>query len=135
MRVLIIDSDRCGLDFAMRAANAGHEVRLFRWSQKPCRYATGFAPLFTLVDDWKQHMGWAKDGLILLTGNGKYIHEMDRFRECGYRNIFAPSVASAKLEIERSAGMQLMQSIGAELPPPPPDAGAHAGAPATHVRT
>ena len=41
---------------------------------------------------------------------------MDRFRECGYRNIFAPSVASAKLEIERSAGMQLMQSIGAELP-------------------
>lgn len=116
MRVLIIDSDRVGLDFAMRASACGHEVKLFRYSLKPSRYATGFAPMFTLVDDWRQHMAWARDGLILLTANNKYVHELERYKEFGYRNIFAPSVASARLEIERSAGMQIMQSIGAELP-------------------
>lgn len=62
-------------------------------------------------------MGWAREGLILLTGNGKYIHEMDRFREMGFNNIFGPTVASAKLEIERAAGMEVMKAIGAELPP------------------
>lgn len=116
MRVLIIDSDRCGLDFAMRAANAGHEVKLFRYSLKPNRYATGFAPLFTLVDDWKQHMGWARDGLILVTANNRYIYDLDRYREMGFKNIFGPTVASAKLEIERSAGMQAMQAIGHDIP-------------------
>lgn len=116
MRLLIIDCDRCGLDIALRAAGAGHEVRLFRYSAKPTRYAMGFVDI-RLVSDWKEHMSWAKEGLILLTGNGKYIHEMDRYREFGYKNIFAPSVASAKLEIERSAGMQMMEAIGAELPP------------------
>lgn len=117
MRVLIIDSDRVGLDFAMRAANAGHEVRLFRYSLKPNRYATGFAPLFTIVNEWKDHMGWAKEGLVLLTANNRYVYELDRYRDLGFRNIFAPTVASAKLEIERSAGMQAMQAIGQDIPP------------------
>ena len=116
MRVLIIDTDHVGLDFAMRAANAGHEVKLFRYSKKPTRYATNFSPLFTLVDDWKQHMAWARDGLIFLTANNRYVFDLDRYREMGFKNIFAPSVASAKLEIERSAGMQAMQAIGLDLP-------------------
>jgi phosphoribosylamine---glycine ligase len=116
MRVLIVDTDRVGLDFAMRAANAGHEVKLFRYSAKPNRYATGFSPLFTLVDDWKQHMGWARDGLVLLTANNRYVWDLQRYREMGFKNIFAPSVMSARLEIERSAGMQAMQAIGHEIP-------------------
>lgn len=117
MRVLIIDTDKVALDFAMRAANAGHEVKVFRYSAKPTRYMTGFAPLFTLVDDWKQHMAWARDGLILLTANNRYVWELERYREMGFKSIFAPSVQSAKLEIERSAGMQAMQAIGVDIPP------------------
>jgi phosphoribosylamine---glycine ligase len=102
----------------MRAAAAGHEVKLFRYSKKPTRYATGFSPLFTLVDDWKQHMGWVgRDGLVFLTANNRYVYDLDRYREMGFKNIFAPTVASAKLEIERSAGMQAMQAIGHEVPP------------------
>lgn len=117
MRVLIIDSDRVGLDFAMRASACGHEVKLFRYSAKPSRYATGFAPLFQIVDDWKQHMAWARDGLILLTANNRYVWDLDRYREMGFKSIFAPSVQSAKLEIERSSGMTAMQAIGQDIPP------------------
>lgn len=100
----------------MRAATAGHEVKLYRYSRKPTRYATGFAPLFTIVDDWKQHMGWARDGLVLLTSNNKYVFELSRYRDMGFKNIFAPSVQSAKLEIERSAGMDAMKAVGLDLP-------------------
>lgn len=118
MRCLIIDSDRVGLDLAMRAAAAGHEVKLFRYQSKPTRYATGFFPLFTLVDRWQDHMAWARDGIVVLTANNRYVAELERYREFGFeKTIFAPSVASAELEIERSVGMRLMEAIGANMPP------------------
>jgi phosphoribosylamine--glycine ligase len=61
-------------------------------------------------------MAWAKDGLIFVTANNRYLWEMDRYRaDFGYR-IFAPTVASARLEIVRSAGMEAMASIGVEVP-------------------
>lgn len=116
MRVLVVDADHVALDFCMRAAACGHEVKLHRWSKKPTKYATGFAPMFTLVDDWRQHMGWAKDGLVLLTANNRYVAELDRFREFGHKNIFGPTCASARLEIVRSAGMDAIQSIGLDIP-------------------
>lgn len=117
MNVLIIDSDHVGLDFAMRAAAADHSVRLFRYSKKPTKYATGFAPLFTIVENWRDHMAWARDGLILVTANNRYIHELERFREFGFNNIFGPTVASSRLEIVRSAGMEAMQAVGVDIPP------------------
>jgi phosphoribosylamine--glycine ligase len=118
LRCLIIDSDRVGLDLAMRASAAGHEVKLFRYQSKPTNYATGFAPAFMLVNDWREHMAWAKSGLVLLTSNNRYVAELERYRDFGFeQTIFAPSVASAALEIERAAGMRLIESIGANLPP------------------
>ena len=115
-RVLLIDADHVGLDAAMRFVAAGHDVRMFRYSKKPTKYATGFAGI-TLVDDYKPHMAWAKDGLIFVTANNRYLTEMDRYRQdFGYK-IFAPTVASARLEINRSAGMEAMASIGIEVPP------------------
>lgn len=116
MRVLIIDTDHCGLDFAMRCAACDHEVRLFRWSKKPTRYGEGFKGI-SLIDDYKPSMAWAKDGLIFVTGNSRYIWELDRYRQdFGYK-IFGPTVASARLEIERSAGMEAMAAIGVNVPP------------------
>lgn len=116
MRVLIVDSDHVGLDLAMRAAACGHEVRLFRFSKKPTRYGEGFKGI-TLVDDYKPSMSWAKDGLIFITSNSRYLWELDRYRQdFGYK-IFGPTVASARLEIERSAGMEAMAAIGVEVPP------------------
>jgi phosphoribosylamine---glycine ligase len=115
LNVLILDTDHCGLDFAMRAVAAGHSVKLFRFSKKPTRYAEGFKGI-TLVDDWRPHMKWAKDGLILNTANNRYLWELDRFREMGWKNIFSPTAASARLEINREAGMKAMESIGIKLP-------------------
>lgn len=116
MNVLIIDQDHVGLDFAMRCVAAGHAVRMFRFSKKPTRYGEGF-PGITFVDDYKAHMPWAKDGLIFATANNRYLWELDRFRtDFGYK-IFAPTVASARLEINRAAGMEAMQAVGVDVPP------------------
>ena len=78
MRVLVIDQENLGLDFVLRCTAAGHAVRWFRMPQKhKLRDGEGFKG-FEIVDDWRPSMKWAKDGLILCTGNFKYLAELDR---------------------------------------------------------
>lgn len=114
MNVLCIDVECMCLSFVLRCVAAGHTVRWYRWSKKPLRDGEGMG--LTIIDDWKAAMPWAKDGLIVVTGNFVHLHELDRFREHGYK-VFGPSAASARLEIERSAGMDAMQAVGIEVPP------------------
>lgn len=114
MNVLIIDSERTGLDFALRCAAAGHSVRWYRYSKKPTKVGDGFKQI-TIVTEWRSHMQWAKSGLIFLTGNCKFLVELERFRDFGFP-VFGPSVASADLEIKRSSGMDLMRKIGIDIP-------------------
>lgn len=115
MNILIIDIENMGLDFALRSAAAWHQVRLYRhMPKKRERYGEGFKEI-TLVDSWTDHMQWAKDGLIVCTGNFALLHQLDRYREFGYP-IFAPTVASAKLEIDRMAGMKAAQAVGIAVP-------------------
>ncbi|MDA8249425.1 MAG: hypothetical protein M0Z28_09610 [Rhodospirillales bacterium] len=119
MRVLVIDTETLFLDFVLRAAAAGHDVRWYRHSpRKPIHDGDGFAG-FQRVADWRQHMAWAREGLIVNTGNAALLHELDRYRELpGYdRAIFGPSVASARLEIDRGAGMEAFKAVGIELVP------------------
>ena len=115
MRILLIDQESMGLDFVLRCVAAGHEVRWFRYTKHPIRDGEGFKG-FTLADDWRASMSWVKDGIVICTGNFRYLHELDRFRDFGF-NIFAPTVSSAHLEINRAAGMDAMRSLGIELPP------------------
>lgn len=61
-------------------------------------------------------MGWAREGLIIATGNAKYMRELDAFRDLGFA-IFAPTQRSAKLEIDRKFGMDEMQKAGIGVPP------------------
>ena len=112
MRVLVIDVELMGLDFCARAAADGHEVRWFRVTKHPM--GRGFHGV-KVIDDWRASMAWAKDGLIVTTGNAKWLQELDRYRDLGFK-IFAPTVASAKLEIDRSAGMDAMKAVGIDLP-------------------
>ncbi len=115
MKVLILDIENMALDFALRCAAAGDTVRLYRHMPKRKeRYAEGFSEI-TLVDDWRASMPWAREGLIVLTGNFALLHELDRYREFGYQ-IFAPTVASARLEIDRMAGMKAAQAAGLAVP-------------------
>lgn len=115
MRVLIVDAEAMGLDMAMRFGAAGHDVRWYRYSAKPLRDGEGMKG-FQIVDDWRPHMPWAKEGLVVTTGNWRFVHELDRYREFGF-DIFGPTVASAKLEIDRGAGMRAMEAAGIDLPP------------------
>lgn len=84
-------------------------------SKKPVRDGEGFKQI-EIVTEWQKHMPWAKDGLIVTTGNCKYLRALDGYREFGYR-VFSPTVASANLEIERSVGMDAMRASGIEVPP------------------
>lgn len=104
-----------GLDFALRCAAAGHAVRLYRhMPKKPERVGEGFKEI-TLVDDWRASMAWAKEGLVVLTGNFTLLHEMQRYREFGYP-VFAPTPQSARLEIERMAGIEAARAAGINVP-------------------
>jgi phosphoribosylamine---glycine ligase len=114
VRVLLIDQDRVGLDFALRAAASGHQVKWFRFCKKPCRDGEGFKQI-EIVENYKDSLTWAKSGLIFVTGNAKYIPEMDRLRDFGFP-IFAPSVKSSELEIKRSLGMEALEKLGIDVP-------------------
>lgn len=117
MRVLIIDiEDGQGLDLAVRCVDEGHEVRLYEYATHPVRHGEGF-PGITRIDRWRASMSWVgKDGLIYITGNWRFIAELERYRDLGFK-IFGPTVASARLEIDRAAGMELLQAHGIEMPP------------------
>lgn len=115
MNILIIDQEALGLDFALRCTAAGHSVRWFREEKRPSRDGEGFKGI-VVVDDWRQHMKWAKEGLILCTGNDKYIGALEGWRDLGFK-IFAPTPRSAALEIKRSIGMDLLKKAGIEVSP------------------
>lgn len=118
MRALLIDTENQLLDLALRFIEAGHEVRLYKHPDKgrKTRDGEGFKGL-KIVDDWRPHMAWAgRDGLIIPAGNWKFMAELDRYRDLGFK-IFGPTARSAELEINREAGMKAMQAAGIELPP------------------
>jgi len=114
MRVLAIDVENHFLDFVLRCTEAGHDVRWFQDS-RTSKDGNGFHG-FKKVDDWRSSMGWARDGLVITSGNCKYMRELDRFRELGFK-IFGPTYRSAQLEIERGIGMEAMKEAGIAVPP------------------
>lgn len=114
MNVLIIDSDGCGLDFALRCMTYDHDVK---WFIKPrndgSRNRSGDG-LVTKVKDWKPWARWAD--LIFLTGNDKYLIPLETLKHYGYP-VFGPGIEGAKLEIERGHGMQVLKKHGIDAPP------------------
>lgn len=117
MRILVIDQENLGLDFVLRCADFGHEVRWDRYADPkhaPLRDGEGFKG-FRMIDDWDDSMSWAKDGLIITTGNFKFMPELDRYRDHGFK-IFSPTAKSAALEIDRAKGMAAMGKAGIQVP-------------------
>lgn len=113
MRVLIHDPELAGLDFAIRCAANGHQVRLWQ----PTRHPIGEGVEgVKLVATWRDQMGWVgKDGLVFMTGNTKDLRALDRYRDLGFR-VFGPTWRSARLEIDRAKGMAAMEGAGIEVP-------------------
>lgn len=113
MKILVVDTELAGLDFAARCVADDHEVLLFQQTAHPI--GKGFVGV-KRTDDLQAAMKWAgKDGLVLPTGNSKFVRELDRYREFGF-HIFGPTAGSAALEIDREAGMKALKACGIDLP-------------------
>ena len=113
MKVLIVDQDGVGLSFALRAHTAGHQVR---WFVKPRKTTSkdigaGFKGI-ERIENWVSSAPWAD--LIISTSNDDYIEKLAFFAKKGFP-VFAPSPESAKLEISRKAGMDILKSIGLKI--------------------
>ena len=117
MNLLLIDSDSCGLDIAYRASEAGHKVRHWipKENGKTSRDGFGFSGI-ERVDDWKSHMEWAKQGLVVNLYNGPVTKQLERYKEYGFP-VFGPSVKSSELEVKRQSGMQALEREGVKVPP------------------
>lgn len=115
MKVLIIDTDNVGLSFAWRCVQAGHTVRWFvkpKPSNSP-ETGMGFKGI-EKITNWVSSVMWAD--LVFSTSNDDYLDRLDFFKKKGAK-IFAPSKASANLEVSREAGMKLMEKVGIETAP------------------
>lgn len=114
MRILLIETAADGLlDLALRAQQWGHSVRYCCAGFDPIRCPVGRG-LVQRVGDWREHMRWCD--LAIFGGNGKWLAEIDRWRELGVP-IIGGSEKAAKLELDRLAGMAELKRAGIEVPP------------------
>ena len=111
MRLLIVDPQGNGLDYAMRCQRDGHDVRLgIRLSEKTKDIGKG---LVQVVDDYRKWVRWAD--VVFMTDNTLYTHDLDKWRLEGVRVVGA-TCHSAEWEINRSTGMKVMQKAGIAIP-------------------
>ena len=111
MRLLIVDPQGNGLDFALRCQRDGHEVRLgIKITEKTKDIGRG---LVEVTSDYAKWVRWAD--VIFMTDNTLYTADMDRLRREGVKVVGA-TVESAAWEINRSAGMAVFKKAGIATP-------------------
>lgn len=112
MKVLVIDPNGNGLDFAMRAQADDHEVRLAIPDNEKNRFiGQGLAEV---VRDHRPSMAWAD--LIFLTDNTKHMRDTDAARKAG-KVVIGPTAETAKWELDRDVGMEVLRKHGIPVPP------------------
>ena len=112
MKILLIDSDTVGLNFALRCQWAGHVVRVWQprsmGTGERCDIGDG---MIEKVGDWNIHLSWAD--LIIVTTNSRYAAELEPLYEQGYP-IVGTNKASAELELDRAIGQDVLGECGIE---------------------
>jgi len=107
MRVLIVDPPGHGLDLAIRAGQAGHEIKLaIRSDERTKHIGHG---LVDVVRDHKEWLRWAN--LVVCTDNSLYLLDLDRHRDEG-GFVIAPSQEAAKWELDRKLGQDVFCKAG-----------------------
>lgn len=114
MRVLLIDVEGVGLDFAWRCQAAGHKVKWFICKDKDGKRIPTGDGIITRVESWKPHMDWAD--LIWLADNVDCIEELEPYHKKGYP-IIGPNMAAAKLELDRADGQKAFKAAGIDVMP------------------
>ena len=110
MKLLILDPPAHGLDIAIRAQAAGHQVKMaIKDSKDTANIGKGFVER---VPDHRPWMRWAD--LVLCTDNALYMQDIDRYRAEGGLAI-GPSVETAQWEFDREKGQKLLEKHGIEI--------------------
>lgn len=114
MKLLIVNMDTVGegLAFALKAAKAGHEVRIWFGKGNNPEVGRGFKTI-SIVQQWLPSVRWAE--LIVPTGNHQFMPKFDQLRRAGMK-VFGPSEKSARLEIKRAFGMEFFEAHGIQCP-------------------
>lgn len=111
MKVLIVDPQGAGLDFAIRAQRDGHKVKHFiRQTEKTKFIGRGFVEI---VDDFKPWLRWAD--LVFNTDNTLYLRELDACKAEG-GCVIGASQQSAEWELDREVGMKVLRKHGVQCP-------------------
>lgn len=116
MNVLLLEMEDagCGLPFALACIKAGHAVRYFLRPENNQRIGEGFKGLERIKNWVPSASSWAE--LVVMTGNDEYLPKLDAIRKRGVA-VFAPTAASAALEVKRELGMKAFEKAGIEVPP------------------
>ena len=112
--VLDLDGEGCGVDLALRAQNADHDVRYYlppHAGGEPRLYGDG---LVQKSKDWEADMPWAE--LIVLIGNTVARDKLAPYFGKGFP-IFGTNDKSAELELDRGKGQQILESNGVDIIP------------------
>lgn len=117
MNVLILDQGGLMLDFALRLKVSGHYPKLVphieKMTGRPHQGGDGLIEKIKF-DDWPKHAAWAD--LIICSDNARWIPQLDVFKRRGFP-VFAPSVESARLELDRGVGQALFAKHGIDVIP------------------
>lgn len=115
-RLLIIDNASNCLDMALRAQNAGWQVKWFDRARPDGLPRLAGKGMVDKIDDWndipKKWMDWAD--LIYLPDNVHYLQFMEPYQQKGYP-ILAPTIEAAALELDRDAGQKAMKEVGINI--------------------
>src|SRR5215469_4885621 len=111
MRALIMDTDGegMGVDLAIRAQRAGHDVMYWLPPKSP-PYGQG---LLQRPLEWEPLIKGAD--LTILTGNSTYASALEPYFADGYP-IFGTNARAAQWELDRSVGMQMLERAGIRVP-------------------
>lgn len=111
MLILSIDPLGLTLDWCLRCVAAGHTVKLYTKGSRASHIGEG---LVDKVDNWRKYMGVAD--LIFSADNLENMEEMNRYKKAGYP-IFGPDKRSAKLELDRMYGQEVIKQFGGKIIP------------------
>jgi len=113
MKVLVIDCEFVGMDFALRCQMAGHDVRYYQKPGKGGKDRKDGDGVLTKIKEFddlrKKWIGWAD--LIFTCDNVSYVEMLEPYRKIGYP-VFGPGVEGAELEVNRETGQQAMKKYG-----------------------
>jgi phosphoribosylamine--glycine ligase len=118
MRILLIESEALNLSFAVKCAEAGHTVYWYSYeaNQKDNKsnVGKGFLPEGIIqIKNWVPYINQVD--LTIHLDNNRFIERLDAFKKKGFP-IYAPSTASAELEIKRERGLKFLKEHGIPVP-------------------